>query len=434
MQTKTHAMKILFSREISGFGGLNLVHQELEDLGVQKILEANLPELPSQCEYFWKDIFYSFLSIYYCGGDCVEDAKTVLAQRFGKSPLFKLCSPDTILRRLKGLKVQDDFCKTKRGTVEHQYNHNERLAGLNIKLLKESGCFDSPELILDYDNTIVFNEKADSKMTYKKEYGYQPGVCLLNEDKVLYLENRNGNSDAKSFQADTLARMFACLEQHMPRKVDKFRADSASYQFDVIKLLESKVSHFYIGAKNSYVEKYFSQIQDWEKTKDTLGDDLWIGEITFSPFARNYKATEEPTAYRLLVKKKPRADGQANLFTNEAFDYWAVATNDFGCSLEEGLSFYYHRGAAERQFDVLKNDFGWAKLPFSKLSCNTVFLYFAAIVKNLYSLVLAKLSSKYQHIRPNLRIKRFIFLFVSIPGRWVRRSRQWCLKLYGSLP
>jgi hypothetical protein len=434
MPTKTQIMKILFSEGISSFGGLNFVHEELEKFGIQKILEANLPKLPPQSQYLWKDVFYSLLSIYFCGGDCIEDVKTVLSQRFGKSPLFKLCSPDTILRRLKGLEAQDNFCKTKRGTVEHQYNYNERLAELSIKLLKKCGEFDKEEVILDYDNTIAFNEKADSKMTYKRNYGYQPGVCFLNEDKVLCLENRNGNSDAKSFQADTLARMFACLDKHGIHKVDKFRADSASYQFDVIKLLEGKASYFYIGAKNSYVEKYFAQIPVWEKTKDTSGEDMWIGEITFRPFAQHYKSKDIPIAYRLLVKKKPRIDGKANLFTNEAFDYWAVVTNDFTSSLEEGLSFYYYRGAVERQFDVLKNDFGWSKLPFSKLSQNTVFLYFAAIIKNLYSLILMNLSSKYKSLRPNLRMKRFIFLFISIPARWVKRSRQWYLRLYGSLP
>ena len=337
MPTKTHVMNILFSQGISSFGGLNFVHEELEKLGVQMILEANLPKLPPQSQYSWKDIFYTLLSIYFSGGCCIEDAKTVLSQRFGESPLFKLCSPDTILRRLKELEVQDSFCKTKRGTVEHQYNHNGRLAEMNIKLLKKCGEFDKEEVVLDYDNTIAFNEKADSKMTYKRDYGYQPGVCFLNESKVLYLENRNGNSDAKSFQAATLARMFACLGKHGVHKVDKFRADSASYQFDVIRLLEGKASHFYIGA-------------------------------------------------------------------------------------------------VERQFDVLKNDFGWSKLPFSILSQNTVFLYFTAIIKNLYTLVLMNLSSRHKALRPNLRMKRFIFLFISIPARWVKRSRQWYLRLYGSLP
>ncbi|MFC1226810.1 IS1380 family transposase, partial [Pedobacter sp. BG31] len=84
------------------------------------------------------------------------------------------------------------------------YCTNRTLENFNLEVLKKIGVLDSGELTLDYDNTIIFNEKQDSQMTYKRDYGYQPGVCTINEQFVLYIENRNGNSDAKSFQRDTL--------------------------------------------------------------------------------------------------------------------------------------------------------------------------------------------------------------------------------------
>lgn len=57
-----------------------------------------------------------------------------------------------------------------RGKVRQQFCVNDTLASIIIKLLKKIGVFDFPETILDYDNTIVFNEKADCKMTFKKNY------------------------------------------------------------------------------------------------------------------------------------------------------------------------------------------------------------------------------------------------------------------------
>jgi hypothetical protein len=429
-------MKVVFSSQINSFGGLNFVHHELESLNIQRSMDSFLPKLPVQSVYSWKDILYSLLSIYFCGGDCIEDAKTVLSKRFGFSPFFKLSSPDTILRRLKELSTQDLFCQTPRGTVTHQYNINDKLARLNIQLLKSWGAFDQSTLILDYDNTIVFNEKADSRMTYKRANGYQPGVCFLNEDKVLYLENRNGNSDAKAFQSDTLQRMFDLLEDQGIVEVDKFRADAASYQFEVVSLLEQKVKHFYIGGRNDYIESYFNQIDHWEKTLDKGGEEIWIGEVTYQPFHKRYKASQTPPTYRILVKRKRRKDRQADLFTKKAYDYRAVVTNDFDCSIKDGLNFYYHRGAVERQFDVLKNDFGWAHLPFSRLSENTVFLYFTGLIKNLYSHVLRRLSlsGRFKKLTPKIRIKRFVFKFIAIPARWIRKARQWYLRLYGSYP
>ncbi len=60
-------------------------------------------------------------------------------------------------------------------------------------------------------------------------------------------------------------------------------------------------------------------------------------------------------------------------------------TNDFEMTDDEVVFFYNARGAREREFDVLKNDFGWDKMPFSKLEQNTVFLIIMAMCKNLYA-------------------------------------------------
>ena len=427
-------MKLLQSSKINAFGGINFVLDEFERLNLGSFLSANLPELAANSAYGWKDLFYTFASIYHCGGDCIEDAKTVLSRQFSANPIFRLCSPDTLLRRFRQLATPGQTCTTPRGRAVHELNYNDRLADLNIKLLKKSGKFNSGATVIDYDNTIVFNEKRDSRMTYKRDYGYQPGVCILNEDSVLYIENRNGNSDAKSFQADTLGRVFSRLEDNGITGIDVFRADAASYQFEVVGLLEGKVKAFYIGAVNSCVEKYFPRITDWQKGKDQKGEDILMGEIEILPFAKHYKAGQEPRAYRLLVKKKLRPDGQVNAFTQEPYDYRAVMTNDLDSNVAEALGTYHRRGAAEKQFDVLKNDFGWNRMPFSSLSENTVFLYFASLCRNLYAVVLEKLCRKFRHLRPTYRIKRFVFQFVAVPAKWVRRSRQWHLRVYGKIP
>jgi hypothetical protein len=428
-------MKVKNLSQINAFGGINFVLNEFEKLSMDQFLSENLPLLSPNSKYSWTDIFYSFSSVFYCGGNCIEDTKTVLSNQFSTNPFFKLCSPDTILRRFKNLATAEQHCYTPRGVVQHQFCVNDTLASANIELLKKNGVFDVSETILDYDNTIVFNEKADSKMTYKRAYGYQPGVCMINEENVLYIENRNGNSDAKSFQVDTLNRMFYHIyKDQKTKKINKFRADAASYQHEVIQCLEQNVDTFYIGTRNSYVEKYYSQIENWIPAKDQKGEDVLIGSIEYCPFLKKKEKGSPANKYRLLVKKKIRPDGQTNLITNDAFDYHSVITNDFTTDLKIALDFYYHRGAAEKQFDILKNDFGWNNLPFSNLNENTVFLYFSAMCKNLYKTVLNNLSKSYKNINPKHRIKRFIFSFIAIPARWTRSSRHWCLSVFGKIP
>jgi len=424
------AVKILQGNTISPFGGINFVFELLDSLGFEKLISENLPALPAQSQYSWKDIFYSFLSIYLCGGDCIEDIDTNLKHGIGRNPFFKMPSPDTVLRRFSSLTTENQFCRTKRGTVDHAFNTNDVLEKLNIAVLKMLGAFDSEELILDYDNTIIFNEKQDSKMTYKRNPGYQPGVCTVNEHFLLGVENRNGNSDAKSFQKDTLVRMFNTLKKALIKKANHFRADAASYQYDVIKLLQLEVENFYIGCKNSYVEKYFTQITKWEK----LDDLMEVGEIRITPFQQQAKEENETAqSFRMIVKRSPKKDGQYDIITQDKNQYRAILTNNDEWSAKEIAQFYNHRGNMEKQFDIMKNDFGWNQMPFSKLEQNTVFLFFTAICRNLYHHIIQVFSKKVQALKPTDRLKKFIFRFILLPAKWIKQGRQIKLKLFGKI-
>ena len=61
-------MKVLNSSPISPFGGLNFVLEEFNKLKIDKLIKVNLPKLSANSHYQWKDILYSFWSIYFCGG------------------------------------------------------------------------------------------------------------------------------------------------------------------------------------------------------------------------------------------------------------------------------------------------------------------------------------------------------------------------------
>jgi len=425
-------MKVVQSEGISAFGGVNFVFEDFDKLNLNNFLSKELPPLPPQSQYSWKDIIYSMYSIYICGGSCIEDIEQNLKAHLSNNPFCKIPSPDTILRRLKSLAEESKTCRTKRGIVDHLYCENNRLSSLNIKVLKSLGAFSATTLTLDYDNTIVFNEKADSVLTYKKEKGYQPGVCTINTHQVVYLENRNGNSDAKSFQHQTLGRMFDLLEQNNVAKMDNFRADGASYQYEVVKLVAEKVSNFYISARNSYVEKYFTQITNWLQTIDSKGDTVWVGDIYYTPFIQQArKEGAKPKEYRLVVKRKKNKSGQLNAITQDAYDYRAIITNDLRKEATEVVLFYNKRGCMEKQFDVIKNDFGWNNMPFSNLSENTVFLYLMAICKNLYHVIIQRFSKRFKGLKSTYRMKKFTFRFIILPSKWIKKSRQNILRIYG---
>lgn len=425
-------MKVIRSQQISAFGGLNFVLEKLEKDGIGTFLNEHLPKLSPQSHYSWKDVLYSFLSIYLCGGDCIEDLHTHLRPHLRRNPLLKIPSPDTVLKRFSELATDTNLCHTPRGTVEHQYVVNTMLQDLNLLLLKKLKVFEKENSIMDFDHTIIFNEKRDSRMTYKRNPGYQPAVCTINEQHILSIENRNGNSVARSFQDQTLKRIFNALKSNGIGKPAHFRADSASYQYEVIEMLKREVGNFYIGCPNRYVEKYYSQITKWEWLDEK--EQIQVGELTFTPFARrDKKQNRQPSQYRLIVKRSPNKDGQFDLLTQDTYQYRSILTNNYDLDLKSVAQFYNRRGNMERQFDIMKNDFGWKHMPFSNLNQNLVFLYFTAICRNLYHQIIHYFSKKIKHLQPSYRVKRFLFRFIILPAKWIRRSRQWNLRIYGKI-
>jgi hypothetical protein len=109
--------------------------------------------------------------------------------------------------------------------------------------------------------------------------------------------------------------------------------------------------------------------------------------IEFTPFAssaRKLKQVEKLKEYRLVVTKEKRRDGQVNLFTSEAYFYSSIITNDKEKLIDEIVFFYNKRYAIEREFEGLKYDFGWNKLPFSKLAQNNTYLIIMGMCKNIY--------------------------------------------------
>jgi len=245
----------------------------------------------------------------------------------------------------------------------------------------------------------------------------------------LYIENRGGNSDAKSFQHETIERAFIALAKHTTRKPDHFRADAASYQYEVVKLLEDKVKNFYIGNRNSYVEKYYSLVNLWESITDSTGECMEIGEVRICPFKK--QAGKKAKEYRLIVKRKATKSNQLDLFMGDAYEYRSILTNNLNWSAVEIAIFYNHRGNMEKQFDILKNDFGWNNLPFSHMSQNTVFLHFTSMIRNLYNFIIQHFSTKVKGLKPWYRIKKFIFRFIILPAKFVYRSRQVTLRVFG---
>ena len=114
--------------------------------------------------------------------------------------------------------------------------------------------------------------------------------------------------------------------------------------------------------------------------------------------------------YRLVAYQK---------FIGDGYIYKGLLTNNWEITDEEVIHFYNKRGGIERNFDYLKNNFNWGHLPFSHLSENTVFMVIEAICSIIYQYLVAKFSRKLPFLKSNVRLKRFIFLFITVSAEWI---------------
>jgi len=138
--------------------------------------------------------------------------------------------------------------------------------------------------------------------------------------------------------------------------------------------------------------------------------------------------------YRLVIMREKNDDKQLDLFTSDNFIYRTILTNDWDSDEKQVVEYYNQRGKSEKLFDVMNNDFCWKHLPCSFINENTSFLIITALIKNFYNYLVEKISKAFCDIKPTTRLKRFIFRFISVAGKWVYTARQWVLKLYSDRP
>jgi transposase len=119
---------------------------------------------------------------------------------------------------------------------------------VNIKLLIHTKQLEpGKEYDFDYDNQIIQHEKYDARRTYKKTAGYFPGIATAG-DKIVYVENRDGNANVKTSQSETLQRAYKLLETN-GIKVNRSRMDAGSYSKEIINMAASHSKLFYIRPK-----------------------------------------------------------------------------------------------------------------------------------------------------------------------------------------
>jgi hypothetical protein len=233
--------------------------------------------------------------------------------------------------------------------------------------------------------------------------------------------------NVKTNQAEFLEMCYKQLEEYNIG-VNRSRMDAGSYSEEIVDVVARHSEKFYIRAvKYNNLMAQLQTVSTWREVELNY-EKCEVASIPFTSFF-------EDRNYRLVVQRTETNDPQGDLFFGKKYVVRTILTNDWDSSEEEIIAYYNQRGNIERQFDIQNNDFNWAHLPFSDMKNNTVFMFLMAMARIFFEFVKTQVNKVFGNIVPlKCRMKRFIFKFVNVAGKWIRQARQNILVLYSDAP
>ena len=99
------------SEKLTPFGGIFMVMEQFDSM-LSSVIDFTLGQRCSSIiGYQYSEIVRSLMSVYFCGGSCVEDVTSHLMHHLSYHPTLRTCSSDTILRAIREL-TQDNISYT----------------------------------------------------------------------------------------------------------------------------------------------------------------------------------------------------------------------------------------------------------------------------------------------------------------------------------
>ena len=419
-------MKVIKSNKtITPFAGISFVNESFNTSGLSDLVDTVLGKRVQTFGYQYSDIIKSLTCVFMSGGDVIEDLNTSFGEHLKHIPKNNVPSPTTVIRGINELTVQNTVF-TSKNDISYNFNINTKINKLNLQSLLLTKQLEKGKLYdFDYDNQIIENNNYDAKKTYKKNKGYLPGVATIG-DKIVYVENRDGNANVKFEQAATLKRAYHLLECESI-KVNRSRMDAGSYSKEIIDVVRQNSQLFYIRAnKSNDVFEQILEVENWQEIE--------LNYKKYEVASLKFKQFHEEHKYRLVIMREKGTSAQVDLFTKDTMKYRTILTDDWDSTEQEVIEYYNQRGKSEKLFDVMNNDFGWKHLPFSFLNQNCTFMIITAMIKNFYSYFINIVSEKFTELKPTSRLKRFVFKFINVAGQWIYEARQYKLRLFSNKP
>jgi len=405
--------KIEMTKErLRAHAGLALMAEFNHGIGLRELTDRCLPSPGSNRGFDSSVLVDSIVLMLQGGGKSLED----LRELKNEEGLMKLIGQDQIpesdtvgdwLRRMGDPKTGQ------RGLTGLDQVRDK----INERILKRDGM---KEYTLDADATEIVGEKADAVYTYNGNKGYMPMVGFLYETPVcLCDEFREGNVAPAFGQKE----FYLECKRRMPegKRIGYYRADSASYQAELLNQLEKDGVKYAITVdQDKAVKGLIVSIREREWKEPVRGCGYELAETV-------HCMEKTKKAFRLIIKREVRRQGE--LFEKAGqFFYHAVAANwlEEEKTTGEVLAWHNQRGQAENFNKELKNGMGMDRMPCGQSYANAVFFRIGVIAYDLF-IGFKRLACPRSWVKQTIATLRW--KMVQVAGRIVKHAGEVVLKL-----
>lgn len=434
----------------------------------------------------WTDrqMIVSLILLNLAGGDCVEDLRTLEAdegfcrilamaescglkrkqrremkRRWRKGRKRSVPSSSAVFRYLEAFHnpTWDEKQVQGHSWIPHNLGQLSGFAHMASHMLAFAQSNDKQKIAtLDMDATLIETHKKDALWSYKDFKAYQAfNVWWAEHGMFVHTEFRAGNT-APGFEQK---RMLEKSLKSLPEGVEtvRLRSDTAGYQFELLNYCELGENErfrrieFAVGCPvTSAFRKAVAKVPEsaWKplhrivnNRKVATGKE-WAevcyvtdgaGVSKKSPIYR-YVATrerfvEQATLPDIELSKKKDEEAPSNRTVDMKSGRYRVfgLVSNMDWAGDDLLRWSYLRcGKSEHAHSGLKEDLAGGKLPSSRFGANAAWWWVSVLAFNLNVIMKSQtLDAEWK----SKRMKAIRFNIINIPGRILRRSRQWFIRL-----
>jgi hypothetical protein len=357
------------SKPLSGWGGLSLMFEYLEQIGFCDHLRDSVKEVKTsnnRVERF--DSILTFLVTVLIGGSRFAHVQRVFH--------------DEVVRRILGAKrlgsedtVRRFFLSLSPSEAEDLYT--SLLQFSNALLLEHTS-----EDVLDLDSTILerYGQQQGVAKGYHSSRGAQrshhPLLAMLVRAKHIPLVwLRAGGASTLRGGAEFVEELLARLPEGF--KITAVRGDSGFFSEQYLRLFEQKELRYIIPIRmQPPVKRFVASIAEaqWQRL-DALHD---IADVRYA--GHGWIQQRRVLAFR----KKIKSDGSNQLFDAPSYELGALVTS-LDLSAKECSDFYDQRGECENTIKEFKNDFGARGFSLAKFTPTEAAFRLISVLFNLVS-------------------------------------------------